>query len=101
MDADVRRGGSAVTFLCRGVVVGWLLVIDIPPSQRASFLVRAVEHDWEAVPGVQEQSQHFGSITFCLLLPLMKDPPLHPNTPDSPLGKGEALLGFAVLQKSH
>lgn len=80
--------------------MGWSLVINMPPSERVSFLVGAVEFDQEAVPGVQDHSQHFGTVAFCLLLPLLKDPPLHPNTADSPLGKGEVLLGFAVLQKS-
>lgn len=84
-----------------GVVVSWSLVIIMPPSKRVFFLVGAAEFDQEAVPGVQDHSQHFRTVAFCLLLPLLKDPSLHPNTADSPLGKGEVLLGFAVLQKSY
>lgn len=49
MDVSERRGSFAATS-CQRVVVGWFLPTNIPPLERASLLVQAMEHDQEAAP---------------------------------------------------
>lgn len=68
-----------VTFLCS--LLGRLFAINMPPSERASFLGRAAERGQEAAPGGQQHSQHFGSIsvTISAAPPIAEGFPSHPT----------------------
>lgn len=72
-------------------------------SEGASFLVRAMEHDKEAVPGLQEHSQLFWCISRCLavlLLPSLKGSLPHPVTERFPLEKAKIVPSF-IYKEEH
>lgn len=66
-------------------------------------MVRAMEHDKEAVPGLQEHSQLFWCISRCLavlLLPSLKGSLPHPVTERFPLEKAKIVPSF-IYKEEH
>lgn len=84
-------------------MIGWSPVINMSFSEGASFLVRAMEHDKEAVPGLQEHSQLFWCISrrlaVLLLLPSLKGSLPHPVTERFPPEKAKIVPSFIYKEE--